>query len=213
MEFESDPQSMSTITYAVPDQATFERLIDVADLPECTLEVAETRELVDQYLDTPAQQLRAVGSTLRLATVGEHHFLIYLQRRHPNTLLASTREIVERLSTDELAAQLAGDQAHPLYATVARDVPGELSIQLVRRSTFQSKLFRVGETRFELGLEAVVYSGEGKSRAEQLVSLELIEGDPDVLAAIGEHLRNEFDLLPVFVDPFTRGLELVSSRA
>ncbi len=210
MKFTPNLGESSTITLAVPEQATFAQLADLTELPECMLEVTEVRVLADTYLDTAGAALTARQSTLRLATVGIHHFLIYEQRQRSGTQLASTHEHVERLTIAEHAVQLAGDRSHPLYQTVAADAPGPLREQLTRRSTFRSTLFRVGESRFELGLETVRYERAGRFVSDELVALQLIEGDPDVVRAIAAYLKAEYQLTVTAESPLARGQRLTS---
>ncbi len=202
--------TMTTIQLTVPTPEAFTAMIELKELPEATLEITETREIIDDYLDTSDFALVKHGSALRLSMVGSHHFLIYNAKKHPATLLAYESEQVERLSPSEFDAQRSGDRNHELYSEIATQTPGELQSSIVRRSTLQSRLFRVGETRFELALEAIVYEADGRQAGEQLVTLELIEGSFDILSAMATYLSEEFGLQPVVDAPYHRGLAVLN---
>lgn len=207
MQFEST--GASTIHLRIPSQATFEQLIDLKELPESTLELAETRDVVDEFFDTRDLALLALGMDVRLSTVANHHFLIFNEQKHAGTLLATTVEHVERLTADEYAAIKLGDRSHKLFVLVAKTVAAPLAPVLTRSATLQSRLFKVGETRFEFALEAVVYERNGKQAAEQLASLDLIQGDQEILEAMSQYLEDEFDLERVYDSPLAQGVALI----
>lgn|GEM_PF-3936707 len=207
MEFEST--GVSTIYLRIPTQAIFEQLIDLKDLPESVLELAETRELVDEYLDTEDLALSALGMDLRTTIVAKHHFLIFNEIKRPGTLLASATEHVERLTPPEYAAARLGDRSNKLFSLAAGYAKAPLAPVLHRQATFQSRLFKVGETRFEFGLEAVVYQRNGKTVTEQLASLDLIQGDQEILEAMAHYLEDEFELGRTYESTLVRGVRLV----
>ena len=208
MEFEET--GVTTIQLTIPNEETFKQLVELTELPECTLEVAETRHICDTYLDTPTLGLLDQGMDCRLSEVDQHHFLIFNEIKAQGKFLKAASEHVERLNPDDYQAEIQGKRSHPLYTTISKYASGELVPKLVRRATFASRLFKVGESRFELGLESIAYERDGKDATEQLVSLDIIQGDPDVIEAIAQFLKDKFELEFVSDKPFERGMRLTA---
>ncbi len=208
MEFEAN--GVPTIYFGVPTEESFQKLVDLKELPEAVLEVAEVRAIEDTYLDTADLNLMAQGMGLRASLVGNHHFLIFNEVKHPGKLLATTTEHVERLTSETYAAMLAGDRSHELFSRVTVLAAKPLDKVLVRRSIFQSRLFKVGETRFEFGLEALVYERNGQSVTDQVATLDFIQGEAAVIEAIEQYLVDEFNLERIHESPLARGVQLIN---
>lgn len=209
MEFEST--NMSTIQLTIPTEKVFDTLLETPELPECTLELTETRSLCDEYFDTPNRALATARETLRFTSVGGHHFAIYHRLTRPGKLLAPQHERVARLNQSDYDAAKAGDRSHPVFGEVGQAHLGALIVQLTRRSVFLSRLYRIDDTRFELGIETVTYESGGSKATERLVNLELIEGHQAVLDAIEAYLKIEYQLELVVDRPLVRGQRLIEA--
>lgn len=211
MRFESTDRQ--TIQYRIPDQATFDTLIDIQDLPGHVLELAETRKLADQYLDSPDHQLLRVGSSCRVNRTGQHHFLITVDLADADDTFHRQIEVVERLTPGEIKAHAAGEGALAALEAVKTRVGGRLGTVLTRNATHQSKLLRSEHCRFELGLEAVIYERNGQVVGEQLLTLDRIEGSWEDIEAVGEALARTYGLELVTETPYERGMRLTTRVA
>ena len=208
MEFEAT--GATTIYLHIPNEETFKQLVELKDLPECTLEISEKREICDTYLDTPKYGLLDQEMDFRLSRVDAHHFVIFNEVKARGKFLKAASEHVERLAPNDYQQALVGERENPLFTVAADHVTDALVPKLERRSILLSRIFKVGESRFEMGLETIVYDREGKQATDQLVSLDAIQGNEEVIEAIASYLKEKFDLSFVSEVPLARGMRLTA---
>lgn len=156
-----------------------------------------TKRLVGTYYDTPSQDLRAHGATLRVRKVG---------RRHIQTLKLATDGDVAALSRHEWEFEIPGPAPEldllrpiPVPDKVARALAdGPLEQQFTTDVRRTATMIGFGQAMIELALDTGNVHREGAKAAISEAELELKHGDR---AAVYQLARRLADTVPFRFDP------------
>jgi len=198
--------------FSIPDEQTFQRLLEATSLAGYTLEEPTLLDLHDQYLDTSEGTILAGGYACRIR---QHDGLTLATLKGLGTASGAIHHRIEH--EVELPQPLP---PHLWPPSVARDS----ALRLCGHEPLVS-LFEVNQTRHrrhlcdgdsvvaELNLDRVRLCREAKTAATFLeLEAELLPGySEEVLDQLAEELQTKWGLLPQSRSKFERGLALFGS--
>lgn len=194
--------------FTVPDQITFDRLLQIEALGGCVLSPARLKRLHDHYLDTAGGGFLAGGFACRVRVDGDGGRLVTLKSLTPaQGLLHERQELEVRLpeyvgldpatwpvcDATALASQLSqGQPLTPLFE--------------LRQDRYQRLATPVGSETpaVELSIDRINFAAEDDLLG---VEAELLPGsDRSALQAIADDLHRAWGLTPEPISKFERGL-------
>ncbi len=195
--------------FAVPDSATFQRLIQVEGLAGFLLTPARRKQLHDLYLDTTAGAFLCCGYACRVREDDEGRLLTLKSLTPARSALHQRQELEVRLPLH--AGLDAADWPASDATTLARQLSSGQSLQPLfdlRQERYQRLAARsAGEPpSVELSIDRTVFTAAVESE-ELGVEAELLPaGDLLSLQAVVDELQQVWGLRPEPISKFERGL-------
>lgn len=193
----------------IPDEATFQRLLEAEDLAGFCLGSSSVADLYDQYLDTPSMALLSQGYGCRI-------------RQHGTDYLATLKSVggasgaIHRRTEHEVALQgplpphdWPPGRARALALQLCRNEPLIAFIE-VTQTRHSRPLYTPERTVAELSLDRgqiVTGSARGQATSFLLLEAELLdEGRENDLETLVRELQTVWRLVPERRSKFERGL-------
>ena len=196
--------------FTVPDQITFDRLLQIEALGGCVLSPARLKRLHDQYLDTAGGGFLAGGFACRVRWDGDGARLVTLKSLTPaQGLLHERQELEVRLPAYvglDPATWPACD-ASALASQLSRGQPLTPLFEL-RQERYQRLATPIGtlSPAVELSMDRIRFDAEAQIELLD-VEAELLPGsDRSALQAIADDLHRAWGLTPEPISKFERGL-------
>lgn len=195
--------------FAVPDRATFQRLLEVQELAGLTLSAARSIALHDQYLDTAAGAFLRGGYACRVRVANGGRLLTLKSLTPAQGGMHVREELEARLpsGTSLAVADWPEGDATTLARRLSRGQPLELLFQL-RQERHQRLAIPAGShlAAVELSIDhtRIVAAGEDALLG---VEVELLPaGELSVLQALANALQQRWGLRPESMSKFEWGL-------
>ncbi len=193
--------------FSIPDQATFQRLVQVERLAGFSLSPARLKQIHDQYLDTAEGACLRSGYACRVRLAGDGGRLLTLKALAPAQGLLHVRQELEvalpRLASLDAAGWPESD-ATALARRISQGQPLHLLFEL-RQERYQRLATAGAAPVAELSIDHVHFSAA--ARAYLGVEAELLPaGDLASLHAIAAELKDGWGLSFEPASKFEQGL-------